>query len=797
MRDFPVIKFVIIFALGILFQQLNKFTADFYQYLIILTIIIGLISYLSKRNKSGTLNQIIIGSIIFLFGGYYLLINNLEEIQYPFSAPKIRNTEVSGEIIKIDLIRKNKIAFILQLDSVKGEDINSHLTPLFFVSFWKDTTNTLDSLYDEIAVGNKISFIGTVSRAKNIRNPGEFDYEKYLRTIRISGVINCYKLESVKIIDDESYFLSNLILNTRKLIDKRIKELHNESSASLLKGILLADRSDINYEVKDSFINSGVIHVLAVSGLHVGFISGIFFLLLGRFDIRIKYLITIFGILFFLIITGGHASVFRASTMAIIYLIAKLTARDTNGFNSISIAALILLLLNPNDLFNPGFLLSFSAVISILIIYPIISEQIKHLSLAKYLVNILLFIAVSLSAQLGTLPFTLTYFNKLSVVSLFVNLIVIPLIGIIVGIGILTLSSSLFSIWLASIFASTNEFLIGVLFIFVKQTSNLSFSYIPIYNFSIIDGIIFYFSLGIIFYVLKTFSKRILSILIISIIIFSMFNFLKLDDKDLLPNGLLSIIFIDIGQGDSFFLKFPNGTTALIDAGNATEYFDNGERVIYPLLKRLGIDTVDYAFISHLDSDHYAGSISLINKNIFKKVYKPKDEYSVKDSIFEDYLNFNKIEYFYYSNKSFNIDGCKLYTLNDTSNYSFNNFDSNNKSGIIKVVYGNTSFLFVGDAEHEAEEYLISRYGEFINSDVLKVGHHGSKSSTSDLFLDLVKPKIGIISAGLMNKFKHPSKSVINKLNERNIVIRRTDHEGAIILTSNGELINSVDWRNF
>jgi competence protein ComEC len=92
---------------------------------------------------------------------------------------------------------------------------------------------------------------------------------------------------------------------------------------------------------------------------------------------------------------------------------------------------------------------------------------------------------------------------------------------------------------------------------------------------------------------------------------------------------------------------------------------------------------------------------------------------------------------------------------------------------------------------------LISRYGEFINSDVLKVGHHGSKSSTSDLFLDLVKPKIGIISAGLMNKFKHPSKSVINKLNERNIVIRRTDHEGAIILTSNGELINSVDWRNF
>lgn len=797
MRNFPVIKFVIIFALGILFQYLIKFTVEIYQYFIISTLIIVIFLYIWKWENVVNLKQIFIGCFIFLFGGYYLMTNNLENVKYPFSSPKIKNVKVTGKIVKIDLIKKSKMSFVLKLNSVKNENINPYLNNNFIVSLWQDTTNTIDSLYQKISIGNKISFVGTVARAKNQRNPGEFDYEKYLQSINISGVINCYKLESIEIIDNESYFLFNLLFNVRKLIDNRIKELHNESSASLLKGILLADRSEIDYDVKDSFVNSGVIHVLAVSGLHVGFISGIFFLLLGRFDIRIKYLLTIFGILLFLIITGGHASVFRASTMAIVFLIAKLTARDTNGFNSLAIAALILLLLNPNDLFNPGFLLSFSAVISILIIYPIISEQIKNLSLSKYSINILLFITVSLSAQLGTLPFTLTYFNKLSVISLFVNLIVIPLIGIIVGIGLLTLGVSLFSIWVASIFASANEFLIGVLFIFVKQTSNLSFSFIPVYNFSIVDGIIFYISLIIIFYVLKTFTKKKLSIFIILIIIVNFFNFLKLDNKELLPDGLLSIIFIDIGQGDSFLLKFPKGTTALIDAGNATEYFDNGERVIYPLLQRLGIDTVDYLFISHLDSDHYAGSISLINKRIFKEVYKPKDQYSIKDSIFEDYLNYNKIEYFYYSNKSFNIDGCKLYTLNDTSNYSFNNFDSNNKSGIIKVVYGKTSFLFVGDAEYDAEEYLITRYGEFINSDVLKVGHHGSKSSTSDLFLDFVNPKIGIISAGLLNKFKHPSKSVISKLSKRNISIRRTDHEGAVILNSNGKSINTVDWRNF
>ncbi len=797
MRNFPIIKFVILFILGILFQHLINLPSEIYYYLVLPIILLALLLYLFNIKSTRIITHVLIGFLVFFFGGYFLLVNNLDNVKYPFATPKIRNAEVTGEILKIDLIKKSKISFVLDLDSINDENNEFDFKHKFLVSFWKDTTNTLDSIYNELEIGNKISFVGTVARAKNQRNPGEFDYEKYLQSINISGVINCYKLESIKKIDNKSSLIPNLIFNVRRIIDDRLKELHDETSASLLKGILLADRSDIDYEVKDSFVNSGVIHVLAVSGLHVGFISGIFFLLLSRFDIRIKYLLTIFGILLFLIITGGHASVFRASTMAIVYLIAKLTSRTTNGFNSITIAALILLLLNPNDLFSPGFLLSFSAVISILIIYPIISEQIKPLSVHKYLKNVLLFIAVSLSAQLGTLPFTLTYFSKLSLVSLFANLIVIPLIGIIVSIGILTLSISLISIWVASIFASVNEIIVQILYLFVRQTSDLSFSFIPIYNFSLVDGIIFYIFLGIIFFVLKTFYKRILLSFIILLLLFTMFNFLKLDDKNLLPNGLLSIVYIDIGQGDSFLLKFPNGTTALIDAGNATEYFDNGERVIYPLLQRLGIDEIDYAFISHLDSDHYGGSISLINKNIIKKVYKPKNNNSVKDSIFEDYLNFKKINYSYYSNESFDIDGCKVYTLNDTSNYSFNNFDSNNKSGIIKFVYGNTSFLFVGDAEHEAEKYLMSRYSEFIKSDVLKVGHHGSKTSTSDSFLDLVNPKIGIISAGVMNKFKHPSKSVIKKLNKRNITIQRTDYEGAIILTSNGESINTIDWRNY
>lgn len=798
MRDFPLIKFVILLIMGILFQELLNVYSDFYSVLTILLLTITFIFhyYLKKKYLEIVIN-LLLGILVFLFGSYYYNLNNSSNINYPFNEPKIRNAEISGEITKIDLIKNNKISLELNLDSLNRQEMNTRGSIKFNINFWKDTTNNLNDIYNKLSVGNNIKFVGTVSRAKNQRNPGEFDYEKYLKSKGVYGVINCYKIETIKIINEKKYFTANLIFNIRKIIDERIKELHNHQASGLLKGILLADRSDIDYKIKDSFINSGVIHVLAVSGLHVGFISAIFFLILGRFDIRVKYLFTIIGILIFLIITGGHASVFRASTMAIVFLTSKLVSRSTNGFNSISIAALIILLLNPNDLFNPGFLLSFSAVISILIIYPIFSASINKIPINKLFQKLLLFITVSLSAQLGTLPFTLIYFNKLSIISLFANIIVIPVIGFIVSIGILTLITSIMSFWLASVFASANIFLIDLLFYFVKNISDLSFSFIPIYNFSVIDGIIFYMFLALVLITFHYLRKRLLIFSLAIILLISMNNYLALDDSPLLPDNLLSIVFIDVDQGDSFLIKFPSGTTALIDAGNSTKYFDNGERVIFPLLQRLNIDTINYAFISHLDSDHFGGSISLINKGIIENLYKPKDAESVKDSIFEEFLTANNVNINYYSNQVKEIDECKLYMLNDTTNYSFDHFDSNNKSGILKIQYGNASFLFVGDAEFIAENYLIERYGNFLKSDVLKVGHHGSKTSSSDIFLDFVNPQIGVISAGVMNRFNHPSESVINKLKNRNIEIRRTDYEGAIILTTNGKTIESIDWRNY
>lgn len=793
MLNYPSIYLAVSFILGIIIQRfIHSPGTDTIILLSFCLAVFAIYLFYIRHKISKKLIALIFISAASSF--MYTICKTSNQVKYPLDLPKLKGAIVDGNINKIDLIGNKKITFEVEINSVDSAHINSH-NNLFLCNIWKDTENDLSSLYSILRIGDHIELKGTVSKPKNDRNPGEFNYSKYLSNKGISGIINCYRPDDVKVIESNEAKLPNIIFTARKEIDRIIKLLYDSESSALLKGILLADRSDIDYEIKNSFINSGVIHVLAVSGLHVGFISTILFLILGRTDIRIKYILTIIGIIIFLIITGNPPSVFRASIMAIVYLITKLTNRSTNGYNSLALASVILLLINPNELFNPGFQLSFSAVLSILVVYPIISKGIKSSKINKTVKNIILFSCVSLAAQIGTLPFTIIYFNKLSLVSLLTNIIVIPLIGIIVSIGILSLMASLLSIYAAGIFASANMFLINGLYFTISTISNLTFSFMPVYNFSLVDGIIFYLLTSIAIYSIVNFRNKIILFLTIVFIAFGFRELSALDDTNLLPNGNFSIISIDIGQGDSFLLKFPNDATALVDAGNATEYFDNGERVIIPLLNRLGIDKLDYAFITHLDSDHFAGSISIINNGYVKKIYKPKDEVSIKDSIFEDMINSFNIDLHYYSAESFRLGGCKVYILNDTSDAYCKDFDSNNKSGILKIVYGNCTFLFTGDAELEAEEYLRLKYGGFLKADVLKVGHHGSLSSSSPEFLNEVDPNIGIISAGIMNKFNHPAKEVIERLENRKMRIYRTDKEGAVILTSDGNSISKIDWR--
>jgi competence protein ComEC len=793
MNDFPLIKYVVAFIVGVIF---TSFIPIPIIYLVgIITLILFVISALHFINKK-TIIPLLLLTITMFFGMLYLSIRSEKPVEYPFGKTKISNTIIYGKVEKINLIHDDKFVIEISSDSVNVEDSIRILKNKFQCSIYFKNKKRTYQLYHQLHIGNKVKVGGTLRKGRGRRNPGEFDYYKYLQSKNISGLLYIKKSNDFRIVDNEVNYFKNTIFNVRKWIAEKIDVLHNKQTAALLKGLLLADRSEIDYETKKSFVNSGVIHVLAVSGLHVGFIVLIFMFLFSRISIYPRTILTVIGLVLFLFLTNTPASVFRATIMVVVVLLIYLSNRTYNSVNGLAIAALILLLINPTEIFNPGFQLSFSAVLSIIILYPILREKIGVKN--KYFRYLLLFSAVSFSAQIGTLPFTLIYFQKLSLISLFANLLVIPIIGIIVGLGVLTILFSTFSMMPTLYFASANMLITDLLMFIVDITGSQQFSYLYIPNFSLIDGMIFYFFLIIAIYSIIKFSNFYSLSILITLIGFNLFFFLQLDNKELLPDGKLSVIIIDIGQGDGILLKFPNGKTALIDAGNATQTFDNGERVIAPLLQRLSIKKIDYGFITHVDSDHYKGFLSLIKNGWIKEIYKPMlDTTLQKDIKLEKIIVESNIPCNYYSKSILDIGNLRFYILNDTTNSGYNSLDMNNRSGVFKIVYGNNSILFTGDAEYPAEQILINNYGKFLDSDVLKIGHHGSKSSSSQKFIEYVTPNVGLISAGLNNKFGHPVKSILERYRKNSVKLYRTDIEGAIIFTIDEQKIEKINWREF
>lgn len=797
MKDYPIIKFAIGLSLGILIQ--NYFEIDL---IVILSssILFLLLIILSHKIKFAFYYSFIKIFLFALFVNIGLIISviNKQELTSKLSNyHKEKNTEAYGKIESIDLKKKYEISFILETDSVIIKDSVIHSKEKLLCRL-RSSAKDRNYFYNNFSPGNIILFKGTFSQPRTIRNPGEFDYKKYLLSKGITGIITSYSDNTVLLIKDEVSFYGNLIFKIRKHFDSVIHKTNNKQTAGLLRGLLLADRSEIDYETKQNFINAGVIHILAVSGLHVGYILLFFVVVFGRLNLFARSIFIMAGIFSFMLITGVPASVFRATLMASILIIAFLTNRSTNLLNSIALSSIIILFIHPQQLFNPGFQLSYSAVIAIAVIYPVLKNEIDSLWIRNQLVKkILLFIGVSLSAQIGTLPFTVAYFNKISLIALLANLLVIPLVGVIVGLGIITLVIGSLSFYFASYLGITNNFKAAVMFMIVNFSGSIEYSHIRINNYSTTDALIFYFFISIFIYGLSRISSKTVKIVFTLMIILNIYFFSQLDDKEILPSGKLSLLMIDVDQGDSFLIKFPNGKTALIDAGLATPFFDVGERIIIPLLDHLGIKKVDYGFISHFDNDHYGGFFSLLIKDRIKEVFIQKPDTSSKSVKFIKFLDELKIPKRIFHREKLSLDNVAVYVLNDTTVKYFNKLSSNDRSGIKKIVYGKTSFLFLGDLEYPGEVYYIISEKAMLDSDVLKVSHHGSKTGTSDTLLKLISPKISLISAGIKNKFGHPSEIVLERLKNINSKILRTDSDGAVLLQSDGNEIKIVDWRKF
>lgn len=639
---------------------------------------------------------------------------------------------------------------------------------------------------EKLTYGNEIVIAGKYNEPDGRRNYKGFNYKEYLKTKEIYGIIECEsEVQVVKI--KNLNFIQLAINNLSIKIQQNLDKILLKDTKDLAVGILLGVSSDIDSEVKQNFRDCNLSHMLAISGSHLTYLILGLNLLLNKkiLGIRKCKVITIIIIIIFMLIVNMSSSIVRAGICTIISILGTLIYRKSDSYTAIAISLLFSLIKNPFSLFNIGLQLSYLATLGIIIFYTMLSKiKISEGKLKKYIIENII---STLSANILILPITTYYFNTIPTNFLLSNLVTGPVLGISLIFELITVFISFISIKLAQIPGAV----VNVCLILLTKITKI-ISKIP--NITVVTPkiasviLIYIIILNVWLYTNKKNiykNLKISRLLCILIIIILIINFLNIERT-------MRIYFIDVGQGDSSLICTPTGKNILIDGGGSRtpEKYDVGEKVLLPYLLDRRIKKLDYIIISHFDADHAQGIEAVIDKikvkNIvvsrqasqsveYDKIIKMCKEKKIKiiDAKRGEKIVIDKYAYFDILHPGDILLDDGKGGLNANAIVSKLNYKMDNKLFTV---------LFTGDIEYDAEQELVKEYGNKLKSDILKVAHHGSKTSSSQEFINLVKPEIALIGVGKDNTFGHPNDGVIEKLKKIKAKIYRTDLDGEIII---------------
>lgn len=628
--------------------------------------------------------------------------------------------------------------------------------------------------------GDKIEVKGNYEKADIQRNYKGFDYLQYLKTKKIYGILNC---KDVKIISkDNKNDIESIVYGVNKKAKENIKKIFDKKTANLLIGILIGDNKELDNNIIENFKNSGVYHILAISGTHISYIVIILELMINQLNIdkRIRKLILIIGIIFFTLVTNSGVSIIRAAMMTIMGIVANILYRKSDIINNIAISMLVLLVINPFTILDISFQLSYGGVIGIILLKKSYENFFKRL---VHIERVNKAISTILSAQTIIINILIYNYHTISLTFLISNLLISIIIGPIIMMGFIIVSVSFLSIKLAYIMAYIENILVNALVITANFFGTMKLSKIYVTTPSIIYIIGYYvLILGLTvfkkkkYYYLIKYKKTIVLINIILIISMNIYKF----------QGM-RVYFIDVGQGDSTLIVTQSNKKILIDTGGRTKEsgYDIGGQIVLPYLLNRKIKKLDYVMISHFDSDHCEALLTIMdgvkisNLIISKQVERTELFEKIIKKAREKYINIILVK----KGNVIEIDkSVKLNILYPNEDLIFD--DMNNNSIVAKLNYKEFSILFTGDIEEKAERKIIELYQgtNILKSKVLKVAHHGSNTSTSEEFLNEVFPEIAIIGVGKNNKFGHPAKVTIERLSRIKTSIYRTDMDGEIII---------------
>lgn len=598
--------------------------------------------------------------------------------------------------------------------------------------------------YSNLKIGSIVKVEGKLDYPKKNTNFNLFNYKNYLLSEKIYFVLTANKITYIKDTDNIFFKAKNLLINY----------INNFKTKDYLYTFILGNTSLLEQDTKKSFQNNGISHLFAVSGMHITLISTLLMYLLKKITKNhdISYIITIFILLFYTFITNFSSSILRAFLLFLLIYINKKFKFNLKTIEIIMLILLILLMYNPFYIYSIGF--KFTFIISIILI--LFSKKINNFK--NYFSKLLM---TSLISFFVSLPIVINNFFEINLISPLLNLIFVPFISIIIF--PFSLISLIFP-FLDNIFYIVVKFMENIS-IYINNTLSLN---IIIRKMNLIMIVIYY--LLTLICLNKVLVKKYIYVLpiITLILIYSNINYF---------NKNLIVTMLDVGQGDSLMIAFPNNKgNILIDTGGIVNFTKNNYEIststIIPYLKSIGIKKINYLVLTHGDFDHMGEAINLVDNFNVEKVIFNCGSYNDLEKDLIKVLDKNEIEY-YSCIKELNIDNNKLYFLN-TKEYDNENDNSN---VIYTELYG-YKFMFMGDAGVEKEKDILNKYN-LSNIDVLKVGHHGSKTSSSKSFINEANPKYSIISVGKNNRYGHPNKEVLNTLKYSKIY--RTDQVGSIM----------------
>ncbi len=671
--------------------------------------------------------------------------------------------------------------------------------------------------------GDYIRFQSGLRQIHNFNNPGGYDLKRYWNLQGVYAASFIKDASGIQLLRHAPpggirLELESFRNDLKQIIDKNASSPQREIIAAMTIGT----QNEIPAAVRDIFNRTGTSHILSISGLHIGMVSAFAFFfaylilksseyMMLRFNIiKIASLAAFLMVFIYAMIAGMGVTVMRSSLMALIFLMALISGKQNDLYNPLSLAGLIILVIAPEALFDISFQFSFMAVLSIIYIVPRISDIPFNKFpdfpswIQKVIRYVYLSVIVCLAATLGTLPFIMYYFNRISLVSVFANLLTVPLLGTLtLGTAMMFILFSFFSPAIAGAFIRLASFFTQISVDIIHKLASLEWSSINVFKPGIFEIALYYLLIYLIFQfvgVKQKIKEGVLPVrfhyfkyLLILIAVFFAADIIYYSFRDRLSSDL-KITVIDVGQGNAILVRFPRGGNMLIDGGGFSESsFDVGRSVVAPFLHHERISHIDTVVLSHPHPDHLLGLIYIMNNFNVRRLWKSNLPVDIRIyPRWEEAIRANKIKNIELSNQSpgkmfngvrINVLWPPRYSGPDALNITYDAV--NDSSLVLKITYGKISFLLPADISSSIEKRLIES-GTDLKSDVLIVPHHGSGRSSSSDFINAVSCRWAAVSTGQSNIFKHPHPSVIQRYQDAGVEIFRTDSDGAISFITDG-----------